>query len=450
MYNFGDDNINFINVPWGGIRNSSLDHFFISDPSNNYALEAGLYGQTPVIQTSSTGGWVAWSDNALGSSASIGMAHPTATSTNGNVFRYGDAGDLTNPNNLRDYHVFEMIRFPSQEQLSFGTALSFRFYYVLGENVDSVKSTIVEHGLVSASFDSDFTPQKLDVDSVAYHIHSNGSTLTTSINEEGLMLQVTPYLNSYPLFLLSSAGEQFISSDPYHYSPVAYDGTTENIKLLGFLDNQSRVAVRYDTICSGESYTFPDGSLQVLVMENQTHLSTINSVQADWDSIVFTHLSVVDLDLDVIQTGDNLESVATGVEYQWLNCQDNYAEILSADGQNFTPVGSGIYSVEVSDGECIDTSACVTVNLVGLISNDLSRTITCYPNPTSGNLTINLGTQFSEVRLKLLDPLGKLVLEEHCSDRQWIEFYVPGAAGMYTAQLVLDDGKAIQFKFVKE
>ena len=109
IYNFGQDNMNFLNVPWGGVRNSSLDHFFISTPSHDYNLTTGLYGQTPVIQTANTGGWVAWSNEVNGNSATLGMAHPTTTNTYGNKFRYGDAGNLSNVNNLRDYHVFEMI-----------------------------------------------------------------------------------------------------------------------------------------------------------------------------------------------------------------------------------------------------------------------------------------------------------------------------------------------------
>ena len=168
IYNFGQDNMNFLNVPWGGVRNSSLDHFFISTPTHDYNLTTGLYGQTPVIQTASTGGWVAWSNEINGNSATLGMAHPTTTNTYGNKFRYGDAGNLSNANNLRDYHVFEMIRQPTGNQLGFGKSMSFRYFYVLGASVDSVKNTIVQYDLISHGLDTAYVANIYDVDSLRY------------------------------------------------------------------------------------------------------------------------------------------------------------------------------------------------------------------------------------------------------------------------------------------
>ena len=46
MYNFGDDNISFINVPWGGVRHSNLGETFISNPDHSYEHVDGLYGAT--------------------------------------------------------------------------------------------------------------------------------------------------------------------------------------------------------------------------------------------------------------------------------------------------------------------------------------------------------------------------------------------------------------------
>lgn len=450
MYNFGNDNISFINVPWGGVRNSSLDHFFISEPSHNYNLADGLYGQTPVIQTASTGGWVAWSNDTLGASPTLAMAHPTNTSTSGNVFRYGDAGNLTNPNNLRDYHVFEMIRFPSAEQLSFGTALSFRFYYVLGENVDSVKNTIVDHGLVSASFDSDFIPQKFDIDSVEYNVHSSANTFSVTPNSLGLMLRVTPYQNSYPLFLISSGGEEAITSNPYHYSSVAYDGITDEIDLLGFIDNKSRVAAQYDTLCNGDSYTFPDGTIQESIMSDLTHVSTINSVLAEWDSVVFTHLFVNQLNTDVVQSGNSLESQLLDADYQWLNCDDNFAIVQGEVSQTLNPSISGNFAVEVSDNSCVDTSSCVAINLVGVLTSANGHGFSYYPNPTTDKLTIDFETRVSEVFVTVIDPAGRVVLSQKFTDTKRIDLETPKAAGLYSVQLTLDELKTTQFKFVKE
>jgi hypothetical protein len=66
IYNFGQDDITFLNLPWGDLRNSSLDHFFISTPTNTLNLSPGQYGQAPVTQISTTGDYIAWSHDING------------------------------------------------------------------------------------------------------------------------------------------------------------------------------------------------------------------------------------------------------------------------------------------------------------------------------------------------------------------------------------------------
>jgi hypothetical protein len=426
IYNFGEDNISFINIPWGGVRNSSLEHFFISDPSSNYALADGLYGQTPVIQTANTGGWMAWSNDSLGNSPTLAMAHPKTTSTNGNVFRYGDAGNLSNPNNLRDYHVFEMIRFPSNEQLSFGTALSFRFFYVLGANVDSARSTILDNGLVNAAFDSDLIPQKWEIDSIAYDIDFNGSGFSVNQGMTGLMLRAVPYMSSYPLFLITSNVGQAITSDPYHFSQIPYDGITENIELLGFLDHRSRVAIQHDTVCYAELFTFPDGNTQVIETD-LTYISTVNSVQAAWDSIIVSHLHVVQLNDGVVQTGSTLTSAELNVVYQWLDCEANYSQIFGEMGQDFIPTSSGTYAVEIFDGTCTDTSSCTMVNLVGSRYYESGNAVRLYPNPNGGQFTLKLNSK-EDYLVQAFNALGQSVFSKQfkSADKVSIELLTVG------------------------
>ena len=49
IYNFGLDNITFLNIPWGGVRNSVMDFFFISNSDNTYSLSTAIYGNGPVV-----------------------------------------------------------------------------------------------------------------------------------------------------------------------------------------------------------------------------------------------------------------------------------------------------------------------------------------------------------------------------------------------------------------
>lgn len=297
IYNWGQDNISFLNMPWGGVRNSSLDHFFISSPSHTYTNTPETYGLGPVVETASTGGWVAWSNDEEGNSAALGMAHPITTNTNHSKFRYGDAGNLDANWNNRDYHVFEMIRFPSPGQLGFGKSMSFRYFYVLGANVDSVKNTILEHNLISQALDTAYTPNMNDVDSIRYYFQQSNSVITASIDQssDGLLLRTSPYADSYPLFkITASNSSEYISSDPYYLSTVPWDGTTQSISLLGFLDKPSTLIVMNDTICSGENYYFTDGSIISNIMSDVSHINYLEASQTSWDSLIVTNIIVND------------------------------------------------------------------------------------------------------------------------------------------------------------
>ena len=446
IYNFGEDNINFLNMPWGGVRNSSLDHFFISTPTNNYTISSGLYGQTPVVPTAITGGWVAWSNDTLGNSPALGMAHPITTNTNNSVFRYGDAGNLNATWNERDYHVFEMIRFPSANQLGFGKSMSFRYFYVLGANVDSVKYTILTRDLVSQCLDTAYIPNVNDVDSVRYLFQQTGPSITYNISGDnsGLLLKTSPYLNSFPLFkIITASNEEVISSDPYFFSDDPYDGATVAIKLLGFLDNLSRVIILNDTICNGESYMFPDSSVQINITSDLNQFSIIHSTQLGWDSIVVTNLTVLNVNIGVSQVGASLSSVISGANYQWLDCDNIYSPLSGATNQLFTADSSGNYAVKITQDDCVDTSSCYSILIANIFENDFGDRIILYPNPTDGAFSINLGNIYEFVLITITDLNGKLIQSKSFIDSDLLQLKIREPAGVYLLMIESEDKQAL-------
>lgn len=463
IYNFGQDNMNFLNVPWGGVRNSSLDHFFISTPTHDYNLTTGLYGQTPVIQTANTGGWVAWSNEINGNSATLGMAHPTTTNTYGNKFRYGDAGNLTNANNLRDYHVFEMIRQPTGNQLGFGKAMSFRYFYVLGASVDSVKSTILEYDLVSHGLDTAYVANINDVDSLRYTFSPSAQSLSAVVTSSGsgLLLRTSPFSESYPLFKISSNDSvDVLTSNPYYFSEFAYDGTTKSIKLLGFLDNPAQITVIQDTICNGEDFSLSDGTVFNNLLEDTSYISFLTSSAIGWDSLVIQNLvvrpiqlevdvqeicnaftwidgntytestntpsvilsnqygcdstiildlTIHDVDAGITQTDDlTLQANIPNMQYQWVDCDNTYEAINGETNQNYTTSYNSDFAVIVTENNCSDTSQCIQINTVGL-EHKFVNGINAYPNPTTNIITIQSETEISN-KFNISDQNGRVVI----------------------------------------
>ncbi len=403
IYNFGQDNINFLNMPWGGVRNSNLENFFISTPTNNYNISPGRYGNTPVVKTASTGGWVAWSNDTMGNAPTLGMVHSVTTNTKNNIFRYGDAGNLNAAWNKRDYHVFEMIRFPDLGQLGFGKSMSFRYFYVLGATVDSVKNTIITENLVSKALDTAYTPAVNSVDSVLYIFQQNLNTITENISNgnSGLMLRTSPYLSSYPLFKITGVmNNDVISSDPYFFSEVAYDGSTIAIKLLGFLDKPTNISILNDTICAGENYLFPDNSLQLSLYKDTVHMSIIRSNQSGWDSLIITNLIIND-------SQSSTDTIISCNIYTWINGV-TYTSSDAAAKDTFKTI-NGCDSI-VSLNLTINYSKSFTDSIIGCniytwingvtytssdaAAKDTFKTINGCDSIVSLNLTINYSKSF--------------------------------------------------------
>ena len=501
IYNFGQDNINFLNVPWGGVRNSSLDHFFISTPVHEYNLTTGLYGQTPVIQTANTGGWVAWSNEINGNSASLGMAHPTTTNTYGNKFRYGDAGNLSNVNNLRDYHVFEMIRQPIGGQLGFGKSMSFRYFYVLGANVDSIKNTILEYNLIGQGLDTSYVAPISEVDSLRYSFQCVNQEIIEYVtgSSNGLLLRTSPFSDSYPLFKLSSNnGIDVLTSDPYYFSDFAYDGNTSEIKLLGFRDVPTVISLVNDTICYGGDYVFSDGTIWTDLYQDTSQISELNAIQSGWDSLVIHNIitrpqeqsidvqqacfsytwidgityaesdssssiiltnqfgcdSIVQLNL-TINTVDvsievdelHLQSLAVNALYQWVDCNNQYSELQDQEEAIYEVESNGSYAVVVTQGSCMDTSDCITLEMVDLSINDLV-TIGLYPNPTTGEINLNGFDQLKGLKkIEIKNNLG-ITLKELEVDELKIDLS-DFSNGLYYFEALVNE-KTISVKIIKQ
>lgn len=281
VYNFGEDEIDHYNAPWGGVRTSSLDQFFMSNPDNTYTPLAGAYGKTDPIRMSKTAGWMAWSADALGKEASLGIVLNQKSVGRSNLFRYGQAG---RKGGERDYYVFTTSKKPHAGQLSFGKSLSRRYYFVLNASVDAVKATITKQKLAKHAFDAAGIPAKSEVADLSYQfkIQENRvvATMAKGTNTH-LKAKARPYANSYPIFLITAAdGRQQITSNLYYFSKLAYDGQTAKIDLLGFLDSPTSISLINDQFCAGDNYILPDGTDIKKPKEGPLYFSNNDGIQS--------------------------------------------------------------------------------------------------------------------------------------------------------------------------
>lgn len=95
-------------------------------------------------------------------------------------------------------------------------------------------------------------------------------------------------------------------------------------------------------------------------------------------NIVFAPIDVSTTLLDVVTIAANNTSADS---YQWINCETNIL-IDGATEDTYMATENGDYAVIITEGECTDTSDCVTISNVGITVNE-SNEFKVYPNPTS-------------------------------------------------------------------
>jgi hypothetical protein len=164
---------------------------------------------------------------------------------------------------------------------------------------------------------------------------------------------------------------------------------------------------------------------------------------------VFENPAEVVLDLSVTVTSTTLTANATGVTYQWIDCDTNTA-IPGAMNQVFEPTESGNYAVEITDGNCVGVSECFNITILGITGFEINNTISLYPNPAIDNITIDLDVIRTSVTVQIANMAGQVIMNERISQSDKLELDISNlAAGVYVV-LVNYDNNVFTKKIVKE
>jgi len=148
---------------------------------------------------------------------------------------------------------------------------------------------------------------------------------------------------------------------------------------IGYYENNSCVSSSTNinmTACAGQTVSIGNQSFT----QSGQYTVTIKTT-GGCDSIILASLTFVMLNNAVTLVQNSLSAVQTGVQYQWMDCQNNTA-ISGATGQTFIPNASGRYAVRLKDNNgCEVMSACYDFILSGTEDTQLKDKIRIYPNP---------------------------------------------------------------------
>ncbi|MCC7232207.1 MAG: T9SS type A sorting domain-containing protein [Bacteroidia bacterium] len=86
---------------------------------------------------------------------------------------------------------------------------------------------------------------------------------------------------------------------------------------------------------------------------------------------------------------------------------------------------------------------------VGIVESALETMVSCYPNPNSGTLSIDLGARFNDITVVITNVMGQRVQTGKYNATQKLDLNITADPGIYFVQITADDKREV-IKVIKE
>ena len=104
--------------------------------------------------------------------------------------------------------------------------------------------------------------------------------------------------------------------------------------------------------------------------------------------------------------------------------------------------------VETTYGETEDYSVVIVESSLGIIENTFPENPIIYPNPTNGNVSIDLRKNYNNVIIQLNDILGRKIIEQSYNQGRVFNLNIKESPGIYFLTIVTEN-KRVVFRLVK-
>lgn len=113
------------------------------------------------------------------------------------------------------------------------------------------------------------------------------------------------------------------------------------------------------------------------------------------------------VNLTVINEIGSISAVQEGVSYQWFDCVTN-TPLEGLTSQTVSPEVNGNYGVEMALPGCAAVqSECYDYIVVGVEEMESNKFFTVYPNPSAGEINLNLSNNLENALLHIYNNLGQ-------------------------------------------
>lgn len=211
----------------------------------------------------------------------------------------------------------------------------------------------------------------------------------------------------------------------------------QNLTAIGIYDTYthkmsqclSAIAIDENTACG--SFTWIDGT--TYADDNNTAIFTIENGSANGcDSVVMLNLTINNVtDLTIIELEEGIIANNANATYQWLDCNENFNALVGEFNQEFMPIESGQYAVELTENGCVDTTACTNLTIVNIDDVIPINLIEVYPNPSEGQFKIDFEKTISQVNITITDIQGRAVQSQLYKNTNSVNFELENPPGIY-------------------
>lgn len=105
---------------------------------------------------------------------------------------------------------------------------------------------------------------------------------------------------------------------------------------------------------------------------------------------------------------------------------------------------SGVYEFNYTNATGCDSTinVALTVNDINTAVNEVLSNVNVYPNPTNGNVTVDLG-DLTNVSVKVTNLIGEVIYEDHKISNSTYNLYIEEAAGLYFVEISNENNKKV-------
>ncbi|NVK64985.1 MAG: right-handed parallel beta-helix repeat-containing protein [Flavobacteriales bacterium] len=194
-----------------------------------------------------------------------------------------------------------------------------------------------------------------------------------------------------------------------------------------------------DEVTACFEYTWIDGLTYYSDNDTSTFLLT-NAFGCD--SIVTLDLTINTVNTTITNNDPELVAPLGMSSYQWLDCDNNFAQISGETSASFVAQQNGLYAVQIDDSGCVDTSSCEAINQVGIFKLGETFNWTIHPNPTADNVTVQFHDQIGEVKVEIMNPLGQTIQSESYTDSSEVVVTLGSESGLFFITVISEKGRS--------